>query len=485
MNINKFLNKVANKITEAVRTRSKDKNDYKGKSTAVSIQGTVIQPATLTAQERRFIGYNKDIVNNKYADKFVSELPAGIAEVWASQGYRSILTIANAIEMEQGIPFTEALHKARWRTLFNKPSNYSMYVNKLGDTSLGILKFCLTHGTDVQLFDAFTDNVYEFKAVANLTVHPLSQVFMVNPEERTLLNRAIAKRDQQVWAALEEEIKPLTLKYYIQNLDASEENIAWARHYQLRDRLIEYNIALTPELIRSQYLNDMKHEVAIWGPAFGINVSTTEQSPAITTYTPHRTGWKQTSKYIKSDTTGEVKIFTEDNNSVYNARPKYAGTNKRDYWEYTDSQIEFTADELRIFGVNKERIVKRSLEVNPNEVFEAYQQIVAYWDLAEANDASITEFFVSDYELCPKCGRPVRFNRLASASTTCQYCELEILAEQDEVLSEVAVDIVLPNVAAPTAEEALREYDWVNDGIPNGFVLDYDKETDEWILVQA
>ena len=397
-----------NHITVVQGTR-----DYKGPRQILTTAVGALQPAPIQPGQKHY-AINKTIAGGKYADSFVAEknLDPNVLSEWLQLGYTLINSRAYDLANTTGLTLKEALNKARWQVLYNQPKEYAVYCYRVTKAILGVVKFALANGTDVNVYDEFTDKVWQFKAVANMTMCPLYQNFYV--DDRTPLadelRETIASYEAKTWEAVEQEIAELTAVYYVEELEGEEERQLKDIKDDLQDYLLQGNYSLTAEqAIAPEVIEQMATVINIYGRAVGISCPTAERVPTTDTYSIHKTGYKVKERIIINNkgnrVSTSVESYRDPRLDINNGRPGYAGN--------TDKVTRRRAEiDPKIFTVRYQRQIKAKLRPNALEVIQAYTQVMYFIE------NGIENFLDDNYTICTNCNLPVRKD-----ACTCNNCD--------------------------------------------------------------
>jgi hypothetical protein len=369
----------------------------------MKIQGLEFPMATKQSSHN-----HSDITGRVWADYFrMRELPAEKDFVWSEKGFNRVHNFAQFRAEQKGQTLNETLHKTRWMVLMNRPSTYVMYTNKLDDTQLGIIKFCLTHGIPVALEDCYMQYKEILKPVINLHQVELFKTFKV---EQIDLNKipadmvqSVAKKRQilederkkfmaDVWNDVNSTMAEINDFYALDKIETSVESRIWADRYRTDEILKLYGATITVyDLDKPEVIDTIMKELSIWAHAFDINVK------------------------LHS---GECDVHTF----------------KPSHWYKNPVRSKVT--ELKIVQKIKQGMRPSDL----NELVSAYMQVQFYKEATEQCD-KLTEdgeywieyvnpYLSPDYFICSDCQHPV--NKKAAV---CNNCGLPNTDAEPETIS--------------------------------------------------
>ena len=307
--------------------------DYKGPRVNITVNGLVFKPYELTINERRSRNTKISIKNNVYAVSFVPSkvMPQYIRNNWIEHDYYSVLERAeDKIAKNPALEFEDAIHKALWEVLFNRPYKLVMYTNKLAEKQRGILEFCLTHGIDIDLYDettrptkdyfvSFVNCPYKvlgerkpekyirpiphwiFRAVDNKHMCPLYQgMTYTNADIKKLsqakryFKSALDKYENECKEKYYEEIKELRGAYFKENLEGYSERVAFAKLFEARELVMNNNLPYVPLYFEEEIIPQMLKELIPWNGALGFNLSYTAVPETTSdSYYIWQTEWEQ------------------------------------------------------------------------------------------------------------------------------------------------------------------------------------------------
>lgn len=390
-------------------------SNYKGMTTPIRVGNYTLQPLPLEAEEIRNRRVDSRVRGKIYARSYVpaAVFPQAIGKEWARLGYRPILDIAKGKCEYQGIDIATALHKATWQILMNQPSLYVFYTNKITTEQFSIIRFCLTNGIDIKVYDEFTNAIWEFKAIGNKSMCPLYQG-LYYPEDSDyvahLYRVAVEKFESKLYEDYNNAISELSAEYFVANLEAYPDRIAFAKRFSLQDYLKEIGVPYSVDCFIYEVYPQMLNEVAIWARAFDIDINTNIPQTTVDTYYIWRSEYQEQEKLI--DTRNGIKRFRQTIHTPVVAAPGYAGNNYKDYWEY--SELPQQEIDPKLFALKKQVQMKSQSTADVIEVIRAYQQIVFY------NENGVENFMRNDYFVCENCGYPVH-----EIDEYCPYCGKE------------------------------------------------------------